>query len=237
MATRPHNLEGTLREIVRLRRIERQTENDVRNEIATTREFLEESVGPSVRPAAAARVLGISQPSLHRWLKKGDIPTVLTRDGRREIPLSELLGLLEDVEARVDDGFERPLGPVLAERRRRAEAEVDLGRLIPRSRRRTHRVADMHALVYHRLVAERLDPAIVERARRRLERWEKEGRIHPTWAGRWRRVLARPLADIVKAISADTSAARDLRQTSPFAGVLNEHERRRLHDAVELRFG
>ncbi len=236
MATIQQDVEGVLREILRMRRVEQQTEPDIRDEIASTREFLEDSIGATVRPAVAARLLGISQPSLHRWLRKGDITTVLTREGRREIPLSELLGLLEDVEARINDGFERPLGRVLAERRQ-AAAEVDVDQLIPRSRRRTHRVADMHALAYHRLIAERLDPAIVERARRRLERWEAQGRINPLWAAKWRRILSRSLPDIAKAISADTPNARDLRQTSPFAGVLNEHERRQLHEAVEQRFG
>ena len=40
---------------------------------------------------------------------------------------------------------------------------------------------------------------------------------------------------IAKAISADTPRARELRQTSPFAGALNEHERKLLVEAVERR--
>ena len=38
--------------------------------------------------------------------------------------------------------------------------------------------------------------------------------------------------EIVKAISADSEYARTLRQSSPFAGALTEHERRRVLDAV-----
>jgi len=48
-------------------------------------------------------------------------------------------------------------------------------------------------------------------------------------------VLALPLPRIAKTISADTKRARELRQTSPFAGVLTEQERRRLLRAVEER--
>ena len=40
---------------------------------------------------------------------------------------------------------------------------------------------------------------------------------------------------VAKTISADTAHARELRQTSPFAGVLSEPERRRLTRAVQER--
>jgi hypothetical protein len=96
-------------------------------------------------------------------------------------------------------------------------------------------VAELHALAYHRLVAERLDDQAVERARRRLDRWKADGRIHPQWATEWERLLAEPLPRIVRAISADTTRARELRQSSPFTGQLNHHERRRLVEAVERR--
>jgi hypothetical protein len=44
-----------------------------------------------------------------------------------------------------------------------------------------------------------------------------------------------PLPEVAKAISSDTARARELRQTSPFAGALTEQERRRLVQAVEER--
>ncbi len=238
MPTLENDLDSTIKEIVRLRQTERRADALVRDEIASTREFLEHAVGPTVQPAAAARLLGISQPALHRWLEKEEIATVTTREGRREIPLPELIGLLEEVEeVRRKVGGGRPLARVINERRRRARESVDLDRLIPRRRKRTHRAADVHSLAYHRLVAERLDPDVVEKARRRLERWIRDERIHPSWAAEWKRVLSMPLHRIAKAISADTERARELRQTSPFAGTLSEHERRQLHEAVEQRFG
>ena len=63
-------------------------------------DFLESLVGPTVRPAEAARLLSISHPALDRWIGKGEISSVLTPKGRREIPLSELVELLEEVEQR-----------------------------------------------------------------------------------------------------------------------------------------
>ena len=40
----------------------------------------------------------------------------------------------------------------------------------------------------------------------------------------WGRILEMPIYRIAKTISSDTPRARELRQTSPFAGVLSEQE-------------
>ena len=52
-------VEDTLENILRLRRAERAVQGDLRFELAAVRESLERSVGRSVRPADAARALGI----------------------------------------------------------------------------------------------------------------------------------------------------------------------------------
>jgi excisionase family DNA binding protein len=221
--------------ILRLRRAARIANPQLRAEIVPVLEFLEDIAGQTVRPADAARLLGISQPALKRWLDGGEISAVTTPRGRREIPLSELLDLLEDVEEVRDEAGGRPVTRVIRERERRADDSIDLQRLIPRRSRRTHRTAELQALAYHRLIAERLDDEIVDEARMRLRRWRRESRIHPRWSDEWERVLALPLPEIKKAISADTKRARELRQTSPFAGMLTEQERQRLVKAVEDR--
>lgn len=222
--------------ILRLRRAEALVDRSFRAEIAAVRDFLERLVGPTVRPAEAARLLGVSQPALNRWIDKGEISAVVTPEGRREIPLSELVQLLEDLEQTRDDpSVRRPLASVIRERQRRSAEAIDLDRLLPRRRNRSHRTAELQALAYHRLVAERLDEKIVDDARRRLARWRQDDRIHPRWAEEWERILAMPLPRIARAISADTVRGRELRQTSPFAGALTEQERRRLVEAVEQR--
>lgn len=221
--------------ILRLRRVAQDVDPGMRAEIMPVVELLEDVAGQTVRPADAARLLGISQPALKRWLDSGEISAVTTPRGRREIPLSELLDLLEEVDQARDKVGGRPLALVIRERTRRAEKSVDLDRLIPRQRRRTHRTAELQGLAYHRLIAERLDDNAVDQARRRLLRWRRAGRIHPNWSDEWERILAKPLPEIKRAISADTTRARELRQTSPFAGMLTEQERRRLVKAVEER--
>jgi excisionase family DNA binding protein len=220
--------------IVRLRRVERFADRRLRDEIASVREFLEGLVGPTVRPAEAARLLGISHPAIKRWIDNGEISSVITPRGRREVPLSELTELLEAVEGVRDEPGGRPVARVIRERRRRSDA-IDIDRLLPPRRPRGHRAAELHALAYHRLIAERLDEYIVDDARRRLRRWRQEGRIHPRWADEWERILAMPQPQMARTIGADTTHARELRQTSPFAGVLTEQERRRLVRAVEER--
>jgi hypothetical protein len=207
----------------------------VRDDIATAREFLEGLVGGTVRRARAARLLGITQPALDKWIEKGEIAAVVTPQGRQEVPLSELVELLEEVAQARDESPNRPLASVIRERRRRSLESIDLDRLLPRRRHRGHRVAELQALAYHRLVAERLNDQIIETARRRLRRLRQEGRIDPRWADEWEQILASPPAQVAKQISADTARARELRQTSPFAGLLTEQERRRLVRAVEER--
>jgi len=224
--------------IIGLRRAERHADRSSdRDDIADAREFLERIVGPTVRPAEAARLLGLSRPSLHRWIEEQEVPTVLTPSGRREIPLGDLVSLLEEVGDARGEGAKRPLGRAIRDRHERSEQTIDLDRLLPRQRNRGHRVAELNSLAYHRLVAERLDESMLDQARRRLARWQKVGRIHPQWASEWDRVLAQPLPRVAKAIGADTPRARELRQTSPFAGVLTEQERRRLLQAIEERAG
>jgi excisionase family DNA binding protein len=222
-----------LEHILALRRTERELAPEVHEDIAAARAFLEDSVGPTVRQAEAARLLGVSRPSLLRWLDKGDIASIQMPTGRREIPLPELLDLLERLEPIRAAGHKRPLARVLHERRRQAEKEIDLNRLLPR--RAGYRTAELQSLAYHRLVAERLDDELLTEARRRLQRWRNSGRVDARWADEWERLLNLPRSRLAKAIAADTPRARQLRQASPFAGALNEHERRRLADAVTRR--
>jgi hypothetical protein len=235
MASGDASLNEAIEQILRLRRIERGSDAGMRSDLAAVREFLERSIGPTIRPAAAARLLGVSQTALSRWLAQSEIASVMTPEGRREIPLHELVGLLDDVDRLNVRDSPRPLAAVMNERRRAAE-EIDVDRLLPRRRERGHRAAELQALAYHRLLAERMDDVLVEEARRKLRSWRVSGRIHPRWADEWERVLALPLPRLQRAISADTPEARELRQTSPFAGALPEHDRRRLLRAVGQQF-
>lgn len=218
-----------------LHRAKRLAGEDVRAELAPVSDFLERLTGRTISRAETARLLGISQTALNRWIERGEIPSVVTPEGRRQVPVSDLIDLWDDVERARSSNAKRPVAAAIRERNRRAEKTVDVDRLIPPRRHRSHRTAELQGLAYHRLVAERLDEAVVEQARSRLARSRDEGRIDPRWADEWERLLALPLPRIAKAISADTPNGRELRQSSPLAGLLTEQERLRLVRAVESR--
>jgi len=88
-----------------------------------------------------------------------------------------------------------------------------------------HATAERRSLAYHRAVAQRLDEDMRAQARERVERWAAEGLLAEPYAQRWRRLLDLPLDDLARAITADDEATRDLRQTTPFPGVLSNGER------------
>lgn len=225
----------TVRAIARLRRVEEMAAPEVRGDVAAARELLERMAGPTVRQATAAKLFGVSRAALVAWLDRGEIASVLTPQGRREIPLAEVLNLLDDVDSAHASKSARPLSYVIRQRRRQAEQAVDLDRLLPRRTGRGHRVAERQSLAYHRLVAERLDGQMLHRARRRVQQWRIDARLHPHWLDEWERALSQPVAQVAARIAADDRDGRQLRQSSPFAGMLNEQERRQLQRAVEAR--
>jgi hypothetical protein len=220
--------------ILRLADIEEHADRSVRAELRLVRRRLEDELGQTVRPAEAAGLLGVSQTALTKWLDKGEISSVITPRGRREIPVSEVIDLAREVEQARNSGRERAVSAVIRSRQRQARDTVDVDRILPR-RGRKHRDAELQSLAYHRLVTERLTPDLIDEARERVDRWESMGRLHSQWAEKWRGVLAGPPELIKRAISSPSEPARRLRQTSPFAGVLTEQERRRLIEAVDAR--
>jgi excisionase family DNA binding protein len=235
MRDKANSRQEALDNILRLRRAERRADDSLRVEIATAREYLEDILGPTVRPADAARSLGISLPALTRWLDKGEISAVTTPGGRRQVPLAELVELVDEVERKRAAGYARPVAEAIKERKQRSTETVDIARLLPRRRPRSHRTAELQALAYHRLVAERLTRELVDEAKRRLKRWERDGRIDPRWAREWERLLDSPIPRIARTISTDSKRSAELRQSSPLAGLLTPQERRRLTGAVEVR--
>jgi predicted transcriptional regulator len=216
--------------IVRLRRAERIP--GVAREVAPVRRDLESRLGATLSRSRAAHILGVSQTALDRWVAARQIPIVMTPRGRREVPRQFVIELREAIDELIREGQHRHLLAKALERRRGAAATIG-GADGDRGRGRStapegHRTAERRALAYHELIAERLDEGMVEEAGERVERLVSEGHLHPNYAKSWQALLARPLADVAWAIVADTQEGRDLRQNSPFAGVLNEQERRRV---------
>lgn len=222
--------ERTLENIGRLARAEQQ---GVSPDVAAVREDLEAQLEGTVPRSVAARRLGVSHTALNHWIAAGDVPVVITRKGRKEVPILALLPLLEQVAAAGRPGNRKShaLERAMIEQRRRAD-QLHPPETGGRNRSDPHRVAELRSLAYHRALAPRLRRPAIQQARGRLRRWRDEGRIDPRYASAWEEVLALPIVEIRQAIGADDERGRDLRQSTPFAGLLSEPERRKIHGTV-----
>lgn len=221
-------------DIVRLRRAERMPA--IADEISKVRAGLESRLGPTLSRSRASRILGVSQTALDRWVSLGEIPTLLTPNGRLEIPLQFVVEMAELIARLTQQGTDRRLLSAALKRRRRRAARIreSLPPHSPttRSTPHGHRTAEKRSLAYHQVVAGRLNQQLVSEARRRLEELVAGGHIHARYAERWHGVLTKPIDQIAELITREDQEGRDLRQNSPFSGVLNEHERRQIIEAV-----
>jgi transcriptional regulator with XRE-family HTH domain len=96
---------------------------------------------------------------------------------------------------------------------------------------------ERRSLALHRAIAAKLaaDPAsVLARARKNLRvmRRANEDGAAERWFGEWERRLRGPFAGIIEALVSHDQHARDLRQVTPFAGVLSDEERRAIYAAA-----
>jgi hypothetical protein len=91
----------------------------------------------------------------------------------------------------------------------------------------THRVAEERSIALHEEVARRLRdrPELLDRARARVDRWSRDGSVARCWVEAWSEVLQRPIDEVVQAITDTSEHGRSLRQSSPFAGVIDAKTR------------
>ena len=91
----------------------------------------------------------------------------------------------------------------------------------------THRVAEERSLALHREVARRMlaRPELLEHARNRVEGWSRDRRIAAHWVKAWSELLSHSLDEVIVAITDRGETGRSLRQTSPFAGVIDSKTR------------
>ena len=87
----------------------------------------------------------------------------------------------------------------------------------------------------HRLIARKIDadPSLLEIPRRNLDRWREQlqGEDLAAWA-EWRALLKQPWENTRALIVADTEESTRVRLSTPFAGVLSQQERQRVHETT-----
>jgi transcriptional regulator with XRE-family HTH domain len=175
-----------------------------------------EAVDVAAAILIAARVeAGLSQRELAARSGTSGATIAAYERGTKEPRLSTLRRLLEAAGMRLELGYT----PEPTKRR-----AGDLTR------------EEQRSLALHRVIAARLaaDPKRVRaKARRNLSvmrRANADGSAQG-WLAEWDRRLCGPLAGVIDALVSTHQHARDLRQVTPFAGVLSDEERRAIYQA------
>jgi hypothetical protein len=217
--------------ILRLRRVGRELPGS--RDVAEVRSALERELGGTVSRRLAARVLGVDHKALTRWIDAGDLPVVFSPSGHDQVPVRALLELREAIDADRQRGSRRyALTPSM--KRGRADAErLRLDDLTEGDELLDgHDRARARSLAYHRAISRRLRRPMVDEARHTLFGLRQAGRIAPRYADRWEEILDRTVPEIRRALVKEDQETDDLRQNSPFAGMLSEPERRRIVESV-----
>lgn len=83
------------------------------------------------------------------------------------------------------------------------------------------------SLALHAAVARRLadEPALVDVARARVESWRTHAEVAPAHVEAWSGLLAAPLPELLARLVEPSPEMHELRQVSPFAGVLDPRTR------------
>jgi excisionase family DNA binding protein len=121
----------------------------------------------------------------------------------------------------------------IGKHRRIERASIDAFLRMPAARgglRREH----LASLWLHRAVAGHLvqDPAtVIEHAWANLDELSREHPSAGPWLDAWRRALDSGPEHVLQVLTSPAESAIELRQNSPFAGVLDDGERRRVLDA------
>ncbi len=118
--------------------------------------------------------------------------------------------------------------PTMSTLRRLADAlELDLViSYVPRLTRE-----DRRSLVYHRAIAQKLQQharPVIQHARRVLRRMRRQNPYATSLFDRWSRWLDLPSDALVLQLLDPGLTAREMRQVSPFAGILQPQERRQI---------
>jgi hypothetical protein len=100
-----------------------------------------------------------------------------------------------------------------------------------------HRLAEERSLALHREVLSRLrnDRSHLAMALARVQRLRASGILHPHYADAWQRLLEGPFEDLAALLVDESEHARDLRQCTPFSGVVDQRTRLALWREVDRR--
>ena len=97
-----------------------------------------------------------------------------------------------------------------------------------------HPHIDRRSLEMAKLIVEKIDadPGLLQVAHENLQRWSRvRGGALPRCREEWKALLKRPWSQIRGILLDESDEGQRLRSAHPFAGLVSEKERRRIHDA------
>jgi len=148
--------------------------------------------------------------------------------GVRQVELARAAGTSQPAIAAYESGRKSPTFNTV----RRLAGAVGLELIVGYARPMTRE--ERRSLHLHRAIAERLqaDPdAVLAQARRTLKRMRKKAGSTSQFLREWAVLLDRPLEGLVELLADPSPWARELRQVTPFAGVLGAAERRDVYES------
>lgn len=100
-----------------------------------------------------------------------------------------------------------------------------------------HSRLDERSLAMHRLIARKLrtDPTLLEKARQNVRRWQKQDGSPRLALAEWEQILRGSPRQVADFIAGRSERATRLRQSSPFAGILTEAERKAIYESYSTR--
>ena len=100
-----------------------------------------------------------------------------------------------------------------------------------------HSRLDERSLAMHRLIARKVaaNPTLLDAARANVRRWQKTDGSPLSALSEWENILGGPTDQVVRFLAAPSERATRLRQSSPFAGILTETERRAIYESYSTR--
>ena len=100
-----------------------------------------------------------------------------------------------------------------------------------------HSRLDERSLALHRLVAEKVlaDPALLDKARGNVRRWQESHGSPSLALAEWEQILTGTPDQVARFLAERSEKATRLRQSSPFTGILTEPERLAIYESHSTR--
>jgi hypothetical protein len=100
-----------------------------------------------------------------------------------------------------------------------------------------HRRLDERSLALHRLIAKKIEasPALLDKARDNLHRWQQASASPSPALAEWEQVIRGPIHQVIALLIQPSERATRLRQSSPFCGILTDAERRAIYESYSAR--